>query len=39
MYEGTPQRAPPVKAVVKKEIEIEPFDDGWPSYEEPAFEM
>lgn len=38
-YEEKPQRAPPMKEVLKKNVGLEPFDDDWPGYEEPVFEM
>lgn len=36
IYEDKPQRAPPQKKLVVREVEMVPFDDGWPGYEEPC---
>ena len=38
IYEDKKQRAPPLKKKLIKEVELEPFDDGWPAYEELAFD-
>lgn len=39
IYEEKKQRAPPLKKRLKREVELVPFDDDWPSYEEPVFEI
>ena len=33
------QRAPPLKKTVIRDVESLSFDDDWPGYEEPFFEM
>ncbi len=39
VYEDKPQRAPPLKKLTIREVELVPFDDGWPGYEDPVFEI
>ena len=39
IYEEKKQRAPPLKKTLAKEVELVPFNDGWPGYEEPSFEI
>jgi len=39
IYEEEKQRAPPPKKAPVKEVDSVPFDDGWPGYAEPVFEM
>ena len=38
IYEEKRQRAPPTKKTALKEVEMAPYDDGWPGYEEPVVE-
>ena len=39
IYKEKKQRAPPLKKTLKREVDLVPFDDDWPSSEEPVFEM
>jgi hypothetical protein len=39
IYGDEPQRPPPKKMILIREVEIEPFYDSWPGYEETVFEM
>lgn len=39
IYEEKKQRAPPLKKTPVKEADLVPFDDGWPGYENPVFEV
>ncbi len=39
IYEEKKQRAPPLKKAPVKEVELVSFNDGWPGYEDPVFEI